>query len=375
MTVQPPPSSGGDSLPSRHRPALSTLTRDTTERDLWDFDDELETPAPALKPSTEVTPRFLSKGPPVLSEPAADDPEADENAKVPKLPVGKTDQVLINVTKKPAPVRTAADQGSITDRDDIDSTEDWEQFPDIPPLEDLPVAAEPRPVSVVPVPPPAPVAAPPPEIPAPPPVAPAATQDDDQSEFEPVTRTTGAPDSLRPRIGLSAMEWIGLSVMVLLLVAASAVVFVISRKHLPAEAARARAHDFPIQGTYLTIGSATSYWREPITEGPSPDTFRRGTKLLPVLDLTVRGGPATIRVYFRNEDHVTVGDSVTRSVRAGEHIQFPATAGFDDSGMLAAYRTGENKPWTIEVFEAPADNPEGTAFKKLFEMNIATDYR
>lgn len=378
MTAQPPSSSGGDSLPPRHRPALSTFSRDTTERDLWDFDDESESPKAPEKPPTEVGPRFFGKGFPVLNVPATDDPQKDGETKVSKLPVGRSDQILINVTQKPATSRTAAGQAPFLDRDEMDITEDWEQFPDIPPLEEAPVAGEPLSVAAAPVAPPAPAMAPPPEVLPPPPAPPAAkdvAQDEGQSEFEPVMRTQAAPVVPRPRIGLSVMEWVGLTALLLLLIAGGTAVFLISMRHLPAEVARARANDFPIKGTYLTIDSATSYWREPITAGPSRDTFRRGTKLLPVLEITVRGGPATVRVYFRNEDHGTVGDSVTRSVRAGEHVRFPATAGFDDSGMLAAYRTGENKPWTIEVSEAPADNPEGAAFKKLFEMNIATDYR
>ena len=41
-----------------------------------------------------------------------------------------------------------------------------------------------------------------------------------------------------------------------------------------------------------------------------PRPFRRGTQLLPVLELTVSGGPAAVRVLFRNDDRD--GRSATR---------------------------------------------------------------
>ena len=94
-----------------------------------------------------------------------------------------------------------------------------------------------------------------------------------------------------------------------------------------------------------------------------------------MLELKVSGGPAMLRVHFRNEDHSVVGDAVTYTVKQGGKVQIPATAGFDDPGMHAAYRTGQSKPWTIEVFEASSDDASGSDFKKLFEMNISTDRR
>ena len=110
-------------------------------------------------------------------------------------------------------------------------------------------------------------------------------------------------------------------------------------------------------------------------EGPDQDTFRRGTELLPVLEISLAGGPAGIRVLFRNDERAVVGDAVTRTVRGSGTLKIPATAGFDDIGMHAAYRTGESKPWTIEVFEAASENAPSREFTKLFEMNISTDRR
>ena len=56
-------------------------------------------------------------------------------------------------------------------------------------------------------------------------------------------------------------------------------------------------------------------------------------------------------------------------------LQIAATAGFEDLGMHAAYRTGQSKPWTIEVLEAPSESAANAEFKKLFEINISTDRR
>jgi hypothetical protein len=43
--------------------------------------------------------------------------------------------------------------------------------------------------------------------------------------------------------------------------------------------------------------------------------------------------------------------------------------------MHAAYRTGQSKPWTIQVLEGPSETAANAEFKKLFEINISTDRR
>jgi hypothetical protein len=197
----------------------------------------------------------------------------------------------------------------------------------------------------------------------------------ENDEFSAKAPANAMPISLRPHLKLSMLERFGLLVLLVLLLAGSAAILVFFLNRLPTEAQRAKAYDFPIKGDLLTIQSATSYWRAPVMEGASIDTFRRGTQLLPVLELTASGGPAAIRVLFRNENHAVVGDAVTRTFRGESPLKVPATAGFDDLGMHAAYRTGESKPWTIEVLEAPTENAPGTSFKKLFEITISTDRR
>jgi hypothetical protein len=159
------------------------------------------------------------------------------------------------------------------------------------------------------------------------------------------------------------------------LIVLGAVVYSLTVLRLPSEPERAQTTDFPIQGKHLSVTSATSYWRLPITDGPQADTVRRGTELLPVLEISTSGGPAAIRVLFRNEDRTVIGDAVTRTIDSSGTFTIPATAGFDDIGMHAAYRTGRSKPWTIEVFEAPSSGSAGRDFKRLFELNISADRR
>jgi len=379
MTAQPSSSSDGSSLPPRHRPTLSTFSRETTESDLWDFDDEAETPKAPAKPSILVNPRATGREIPAQRERTLEEFREIQEPKGSKLPAGASDQIRFNVNKDLAKNRaaTTAQEPSIP-KDDIDDIEDWDHFPEIPPMEEAPaevvatsIAPEipPDPVTVVTAPPESPLELEPTGVPV------DEVKDEAKDEFSPVARANVAPVSLRPHLGLSALERIGLVLLLLLLLAGGGAIAVISLKYLPTETKRARANDFPIKGNYLTIQSATNYWREPIAAGEDRDTFRRGTKLLPVLEITTRGGPAAVRVYFRNEDHGLVGDPVTKIVRGESSVRFPATAGFDEPGMDAAYRTGENKPWTIEVFEAPSESASGSDFKKLFEMNILTDRR
>ena len=67
-----------------------------------------------------------------------------------------------------------------------------------------------------------------------------------------------------------------------------------------------------------------------------------------------------------------MGDAVTRTIKPGAPLQIAATAGFEDLGMHAAYRTGQSKPWTIQVLEGPSETAANAEFKKLFEINIST---
>jgi hypothetical protein len=197
----------------------------------------------------------------------------------------------------------------------------------------------------------------------------------DQDELFPSHRDNVAPVSFRFRLKLSIFEKVGLVALLLLLAVGGWMIFLNTVERLPTGAERVKGDDFPIKGALVSILSAETYWRAPVTAGKNADVFRRGTQLLPVLELTTSGGPAAVRVLFRNQDGELVGDAVTRLIRPGASLQIAATAGFDDVGMHAAYRTGQAKLWTVEVDEAPSESSKTAEFKKLFEMDISPDRR
>jgi hypothetical protein len=43
--------------------------------------------------------------------------------------------------------------------------------------------------------------------------------------------------------------------------------------------------------------------------------------------------------------------------------------------MHAAYRTGESKPWKVEVYEGSGTNVSDEGFAQLFEMDISAERR
>jgi len=370
MTPKPPSSSDGSSLPPRHRPSKNDLIKDSTEQDLWAFDEparsdeENAEPAPKSGRSLGIpVPRSLAN----VKKPPVSVPETGEQS--PPKPVSSAeDRIQINVSKKrpkaaPAshPVHHSMVGGEFDELDDGSEPEP-EIFEEATVAEtvvvDEPAPPEPAVEEIVPE--------------TAPPVAAAVPE---QDEFSPRVRENAEPVSLRPHLGLSKLERIGLAALLGVLLIGGGVVYFKTIHRLPAGSGSLEANDFPVKGANLTIVSAGSYWRAPITEGANAETFRRGTQLLPVVDLTVKGGPAAVRVFFRNSDGDVIGDAVTRTIQAGASLEVAATAGFEDVGMHAAYRTGQSKPWTVEVYEAPSENSPGPAFKKLFEMNVSTDRR
>lgn len=170
-------------------------------------------------------------------------------------------------------------------------------------------------------------------------------------------------------------EKFGVVVLVVALMAVLAAVLYFSSSRLPTETIGSRGPKFPIKGERVLVQSATSYWRDVIISGADADVVRRGTRLLPVLELTCKGGPAVVRVIFRDEYGVSMGDTMNRSVTDGGFLVIPATVGFEEIGMHAAYRTGDSKPWKVEVYEGEAGNDSANGFRKLFEMDISSERR
>lgn len=200
-----------------------------------------------------------------------------------------------------------------------------------------------------------------------------AEREDD--EFSPVVREDAKPMSLRPSLGLSKLEKLGVLMLLGLLVAVGVGVYLNTLHRLPSETVKVREADFPIKGVRLVVDAAKSYWRAPVESGSSTEVVRRGTVLLPVAELSVGSGSGAVRVVFRDESRRTVGDSITRAIEGRGVVKIAATAGFEDIGMYAAYRTAGDKPWTIEVLEGPSSDAPSADFKKLFEFNISTATR
>lgn len=371
MTPKPPSSSDGSPLSPRHRPVLGNLAHDTTEIDLWAFEDELEGADAGLNGPRGVEDqlRTPNRELPMPREKAVakrDEGLKDSEKSTPKTPTGGEDRIRMNINKPRVRSQSAgystAQSSPESDFEDLDNWEDVRLHPE--PEEPAPrVKLAPEDEEEIRKVQESALVEMSPGVPEP-------TVDQDD-EFSPVKPANAVPISLRPHLGLTGLERLGLIILLALLAVTAAFVLIASSKGIRTESVKASERDFPIQGAKLTVKSAVNYWRPPITEGPETDVFRRDTQLLPVVELDMSGGPGAIRVLFRNDERTIVGDAVTRTVQKDGLLKIAATAGFDDLGMHAAYRTGESKAWTIEVYEdAGAED-----FRLLFEMNISTDRR
>lgn len=344
---------------------MGNLAKDTTELDLWAFDD--------VEPAAEDTPAQ----PPPAAAPATPSPR-DSGKKQqrpwpdsPLPPVSsEKSSIRVDVTKKLPKAQLAGPRtGQVQPGSDFDDLDQWDEPQADTVLGEIseeipvaPVSAPPQPSVVVELPP----------APAP---APPTPEPDLHDEFTPHAPENAVPISLRPHLRLSQVERIGLGTLLALLLIGGAVIFFNTIHRLPSGSQRLKANDFPVKGQHIVILAAYTYWRAPIFEGKNVETFRRGTQLLPVVKLTSSGAPASIRVFFRNSDGEVIGDAVTRTLTPGPPLEVAATAGFEDVGMHAAYRTGQSKPWTVQVDEAPAADSPSSDYKKLFEMNVSTDRR
>ncbi len=355
MKPNPPSSPDGSALPPRHRPLLGNLSKDTTEQDLWAFDaidpqQDYRTEAPPNPPGPELpvarNPRQMKRHQPVELPPA-------KSAKPGEAPA--------NVRPNSRKNRPEAQAGSTSRHSkpgsEFDDLDRWDE-PAPPPDSQISQGTRTTPALA---PPPATAET----------LAPVTPPADSQDEFSPPVRDHATPESPRPRLNLTTLERVGLVALSMLLVLGGSMFFLNTISRLPTGSGRVKANDFPIRGSQLTIVAADSFWRAP----KAADTARRGTQLIPVVDLTTSGGPGAIRVFFRNSDGEVIGDAVTHSLKSGGKLQIAATAGFEDVGMHAAYRTGSNKPWTIEVLEAATENSPGQEFTKLFEMNVSAARR
>jgi hypothetical protein len=373
----PPP--GKPSLPPPGSRPSGIPSRDIRELDLWSLDDDPEADLSQNAPPAQASPAGgkpsipAPGAPQVASEPLVQRFEPPAEPALAETPTIRID-VGRSLTRIPY---ESGSRGAARPEAEFDDLEHWDNDE----IEAL--AAEPlapadgeTPSTAAPLPSPA-------EAPAAAPAAEAATKPasrvvtprPDDDEFSPVIHHNTQPLPLKPSLGLSKTERMSLTALLALLLLGGAGVMYHSLTRLPTASERLQTEDFPIRGSFLTVESATTYWRAPALDGPMPEPVRRGTVLIPVLELRTSGGKGVIRIIFRDGERTAIGDAVTLKPGDAGKSAVAATAGFDDMGMHAAYRTGGEKAWTAEVFEAASENSPAAGFKRLFEMNISTDRR
>jgi hypothetical protein len=346
---------------------LGDLAKDTTEMDLWAFDDDLdeveETPSAARSSTGNI---------PAPREPASPRQGDSPRSGGQKTPDESSGKIRMNVNKSAKGKPRGPIAGQAKPESDFDDLEAWEDPRSEPVLEDLPFAEE---IAVEPDARPqvvaeekAPAVEPEPAVAAPPVVAPQA------DEFSPAARADAKPISLRPHLGLNSIERYGLIGLAVLLFGGSVWFLATTVFRLPKPAVRLEARDFPIKGEKIRIDSAECYWRKPITGGKNADACRLGTLLLPEVDLKISGGSATIRVFFKDDEGNTIGDPLFRQVGEGT-VKVAATAGIEDPGIFAAYRTGNATRWTVQVHEIPSGDVTRGKSNQLFEMEIPAERR
>lgn len=375
MSTEPTSSSG---LPGRSRPALSDLSRETTETDLWNLDDDLAERT-VLQVNYPPQPR---KG---LGAQPGGEPEEDPPVQQEVL----RKRGRSPMTGRPAQDGLAGRRGEASD--EIGELEDEEdEDAGHGPPQDLEPEVELR---VVPEPEPEPEAAPVPRgedfetAPVPLPLTSdrqgerPAKQNQRRSDNEP-KRTAG---SFLPRPHLNRREILGLASFGFALLLAA--IWVLTRFFSAFEfkSEFVKGPDFPIKGEHVTLESSETYWREPVRTGPARDFARREVSLIPVLELTLDPAKSTagaLLVIFRNSEGQPVGDSIRRSFANGRFdaggnasIAFPATDGFAAQGDFNAYRSGKGKAWMAEVFEGPTVDAPADLFKPLATIPVLPKLR
>jgi hypothetical protein len=352
MTSDPLTSPNGNPLPPKHRPNLENLSKDTTESDLWALDD---LDASSLKPAGRAGFRTGSNLPTLRPGQKA---EADggaglyvsEPGAVDKFrPTGLAPKVVLG--DRGTVVNDLLDLGTLQSADELDDSQ------------------------------PGVIAMPAPKAAAAAKVALEEKEEPPASEFKSFNdelkdaSTSSSKNIPRKPKTFTTTDWIGLAVLFVLLAGAGAFAFSKSIAKLPTKSIYDHDLKFPIKGQHLNLTAATSYWRAPNTHGASNESVRAGTVLIPVLELTSSSGPAAVRVMYRDENDKIIGDIVSRSIVSGQKIVIPATAGFDDRGLHAAYRAGQAKRWTIEILEASSEKASSSEFKKLIEFPVSTELR
>lgn len=131
--------------------------------------------------------------------------------------------------------------------------------------------------------------------------------------------------------------------------------------------------DVPVSGKHMKVTAVTTYWREPRRSGNDADRARVEAKMIPVVDLDLKGAAGAVRVFFRDDHGHIIGDVITRTVSGDQKVSIAATTGFTDTTALPSYRSGTIPSWTVEVREAPSATVATEDFHRLFLIDISPD--
>ena len=394
-----PPSPEDSSLPPRQRQSVESFAKNSREEDLWDLPDLPADDGLEAAPQVTVLPRtsLPSAPPPTLPfGTAASPPTVGDKAEAPILPVATTPRnqssQSSNVARlgrtriyrdfqPPEHPGTSPSTGAMHPLEDtFDSLEDWD-FVDEPPEDNSNPTPAPGHQAAAHLPPASDASASPrQQLPTMPDLAatnpPATTADaspEPQTEVAPPADPAPKPVSLRPHLKLSKLERISLISLAVMLLAGGFWVYQNSLSPLLRQAAQAQDIPFPVRGSNVTVSKVVTYWRRPLKTANQVEAVRRGVVLIPVVEITLEGGPGAIRALIHNDTGTTVGDPITRQIDGATTLILPTTDGFEDLSMHAAYRTGQIKAWTVHIFEAPSINASGKDFKKLLELPISSE--
>jgi hypothetical protein len=384
----------------RAKPPLARAARDSSELDLWDFDEIDDLPSPAPK-SVEVTPVEPAAPTPVVLPPATpskpkmvtptprkqfgrpepsgkqtNEDEAPSRPYEPRKPmddIGDIEDTTIRPPHKaPEPKHkpnSKKRESEPTATTDLPPSESWslEEEEASPPVEDEASMTAPQ------------IDEPAPSLDA---IEEEASVDatdaiENHAEASPSTtpplsdpEATVSPlhlSSLRKNFVLSTLEKALLLGLVLILGVTGVVLVKMAKDRLPTHNPDSIRPSFPVKGAHVTVKGITTFWREPIADRDNART----AKLIPAVKLELEGSGA-IRVFFLNESGEIVGDPITRKAEGGT-IEISSTGGFADPAEHSAYRTGEKEPWLLEVKEAPSVDSPGGDFKTLFRTAISND--
>lgn len=212
---------------------------------------------------------------------------------------------------------------------------------------------------------------PPSETAKPPTTEPAKTVAPEQA---PAAKKDSAEQVVKPFLqSLSKFEVIGIASIITVLLIAFVSSIIVFNQIIEVEPLIPQGLELPIQGQDVTITAVDTYWRKPITEGDNQDVFRRGSKLLPVVNIEIENSSmGALRFLFRDGQGNLIGDNINREISGNKIIEVAATAGFNDLGMHASYRTGDSERWTVQVLEGPSVRAPIEEFKTVFKTEISS---